>query len=218
MAIKRKINTKAIKKRLLEMREKVEKLSEVTKGARQPVELDQTMVGRLSRMDALQIQAMQLETERRRTIEIKRIDATLQRMDEGEFGYCVSCGVDIETKRLENDADLEWTSEQSPDVELSDDPEERAAQIARLERLVRAAKFQPRFVAVKTLSRIRDLDRVPALIYALSDRDPLIRQQSRAGLRFISRKFGGFGLPDDPAGPPSPYFLPWRDQGMRSQS
>ena len=104
-------------------------------------------------------------------------------------------------KRLENDADLEWTSEQSPDVELSDDPEERAAQIARLERLVRAAKFQPRFVAVKTLSRIRDLDRVPALIYALSDRDPLIRQQSRAGLRFISRKFGGFGLPDDPSEP-----------------
>ena len=86
------------------MREEIEKLSEVTEEARQPVELDQTMVGRLSRMDALQIQAMQLETERRRTIEIKRIDATLQRMDEGEFGYCVSCGVEIETKRLEYDA------------------------------------------------------------------------------------------------------------------
>ena len=104
MAKKRKINTKAFKKRLLEMREEVENLSEVTEEARQPVEIDQTMVGRLSRMDALQIQAMQLETERRRTIKIKRIDATLQRMDEGEFGYCVSCGVEIETKRLENDA------------------------------------------------------------------------------------------------------------------
>lgn len=85
------------------MREEVEELSEVTEEARQPVELDQTMVGRLSRMDALQTQAMQLETERRRGIEIQRIDAALKRMDESEFGYCVSCGVDIEPKRLEND-------------------------------------------------------------------------------------------------------------------
>ena len=103
MAKKRKIDIKAFKKRLLEMREEVEELSEVTEEARQPVELDQTMVGRLSRMDALQTQAMQLETERRRGIEIQRIDAALKRMDEGEFGYCVSCGVDTEPKRLEND-------------------------------------------------------------------------------------------------------------------
>lgn len=103
MAKKRKVDIKAFKKRLLEMREEVEELSEVTEEARQPVELDQTMVGRLSRMDALQTQAMQLETERRRSIEIQRIDAAIKRMDEGEFGHCVSCGVDIEPKRLEND-------------------------------------------------------------------------------------------------------------------
>ena len=102
MAKKRKIDVKAYKKRLTGMREEVEKLSEVTEEARKPVQLDQTMVGRLSRMDALQTQAMQLETERRRTVEIQRIDAALKRMDEGEFGYCVSCGDDIEPKRLEN--------------------------------------------------------------------------------------------------------------------
>ena len=62
------------------MRKEVEELSEVTEEARQPVELDQTMVGRLSRMDALQSQAMQLETERRRTIEIRRIVSALQRL------------------------------------------------------------------------------------------------------------------------------------------
>jgi DnaK suppressor protein len=67
------------------------------------VELDQTMVGRLSRMDALQSQAMQLETERRRTVEIQRINAALQRITDSEFGYCVSCGIDIEPKRLDND-------------------------------------------------------------------------------------------------------------------
>ena len=103
MAKKRKIDVKAYKKRLTGMREEVEKLSEVTEEARQPVQLDQTVIGRLSRMDALQTQAMQLETERRRTVEIQRIDAALKRMDEGEFGYCVSCGINIELKRLEND-------------------------------------------------------------------------------------------------------------------
>ena len=103
MAKKRKIDVKAYKKRLTGMRKEVEKLSEVTEEARKPVQLDQTMVGRLSRMDALQTQAMQLETERRRTVEIQRIDAALKRMDEGEFGYCVSCGINIELKRLETD-------------------------------------------------------------------------------------------------------------------
>ncbi len=103
MAKKRKIDTKVYKKQLTRLREEIEALSEVTEEARQPVQLDQTTVGRLSRMDALQTQAMQLETERRRAVEIQRIDAALRRIGEGEFGYCVSCGIDIETKRLEND-------------------------------------------------------------------------------------------------------------------
>ena len=102
MTKKPKIDNKAFKKRLMAMRKEVEELSEATEEARQPVQLDQSMVGRLSRMDALQNQAMQLETERRRTMEIQRIDSALQRLEEGEFGYCVSCGVDIESKRLEN--------------------------------------------------------------------------------------------------------------------
>jgi DnaK suppressor protein len=103
MGKKRKIDVKAFRKRLHGLREDVQALSQVTEGERQPVELDQTTVGRLSRMDALQNQAMQLEAQRRRTVEIKRIDAALQRIDEGEFGYCVSCGSEIEPKRLDND-------------------------------------------------------------------------------------------------------------------
>ena len=103
MVKKPKVDKKALKKRLNQMRKDVEELSETTEEARQPVELDQSMVGRLSRMDALQYQAMQLETERRRTMEIQRIDSALQRVDEGEYGYCVSCGIEIEPKRLKND-------------------------------------------------------------------------------------------------------------------
>ena len=98
-----KFHTKAFKKRLLVMREEVEQLSEVTEDARKPVELDQSMVGRLSRMDALQEQAMQLATEGRRHAGLQRIDAAMQRIIDGEFGRCVSCGEGIDPKRLEYD-------------------------------------------------------------------------------------------------------------------
>ncbi len=88
---------------LLALRTEIEHDSETTADARKPVELDQTMVGRLSRMDALQEQAMQVETERRRHQELQRIEAALERIDEGEFGYCAVCGDEIELKRLEHD-------------------------------------------------------------------------------------------------------------------
>jgi DnaK suppressor protein len=66
-----------------------------------PVELDQQVQGRLSRMDAIQGQAMAQATIERRRVEISQIDAAFQRMEEGEFGYCVECGEDIAPKRLE---------------------------------------------------------------------------------------------------------------------
>lgn len=98
-----KTDNKTFKKRLLAMREEVALDSEMTEAERKPVTLDQSMVGRLSRMDALQNQAMALEAERRRGVEIQRIDAALQRIDDDEFGYCAVCGEDVEPKRLEHD-------------------------------------------------------------------------------------------------------------------
>ena len=103
MIEKNKIDNKAFMLRLKKMRVNIKRISEVSEVSRQPVELDQTSVGRLSRMDALQSQAMQLETERRRILEIKRIDSALQRINDEEFGFCSSCGYEIEIKRLEND-------------------------------------------------------------------------------------------------------------------
>jgi len=73
------------------------------KDARKPVELDQQSVGRLSRMDAMQVQAMAIESERRRAARLRQIDAALARMEEGEFGYCIICGEDIAPKRLAHD-------------------------------------------------------------------------------------------------------------------
>ena len=88
------------KKLHLERRKALVELDEDAEGARQPVELDQTRVGRLSRMDALQGQAMAQETARRRDNEVVRIDAALKRIEEGEYGYCLACGEQIAAKRL----------------------------------------------------------------------------------------------------------------------
>ena len=65
--------------------------------------LDQQSVGRLSRMDALQRQAMAEANQRRRDARRRRIEAALARMDEGEFGVCQDCGEDIPKARLDLD-------------------------------------------------------------------------------------------------------------------
>lgn len=68
-----------------------------------PVELDQESVGRLSRMDALQMQAMAKAAEARRRQERQRIDTALKRLQTDEFGWCISCGDEIAEARLLND-------------------------------------------------------------------------------------------------------------------
>jgi len=71
--------------------------------SRNTVELQQDSVGRLSRMDAIQQQAMAQATERRRDAEGARIASALQRLEAGEWGYCLKCGEDIAEARLKHD-------------------------------------------------------------------------------------------------------------------
>ena len=67
------------------------------------VELDQSRVGRLSRMDALQQQAMAVATNQRSAVELQKIESALVRIQTGEYGYCLKCGEDIPDKRLKVD-------------------------------------------------------------------------------------------------------------------
>jgi DnaK suppressor protein len=71
--------------------------------AEEVVELDQARVGRLSRMDAMQAQAMSQETGRRRRQHILNIDAALERVESGEYGLCFECAEIINPKRLQAD-------------------------------------------------------------------------------------------------------------------
>ncbi len=83
-----------------------------------------------------------------------------------------------------------------PDVD--EDQRAREQRIERLKSMVSTGNYQQRTVAVKALSRTGNLDNVPLLLYALTDPDPRVMRAAEQGLRFISRKFDGFGLPDDP--------------------
>jgi DnaK suppressor protein len=67
------------------------------------VMLDQQAVGRLSRMDALQYQAMAQAQARRRAGERQKVRAALARIAEGEYGYCTDCGEAIAPGRLDAD-------------------------------------------------------------------------------------------------------------------
>lgn len=97
------IDLAALRARLEERRADILAHSNHSEDYRKPVELDQQAVGRLSRMDALQNQQMHLEQERRRTAELDRIEKTLLRMEDEEYGHCHNCGEAIEKKRLEFD-------------------------------------------------------------------------------------------------------------------
>jgi DnaK suppressor protein len=92
-----------MRERLMARKQELQALAASSADARKPVELDQTSVGRLSRMDAMQGQAMALETEQRRKNELTKIDSALIRLNEDEYGYCLSCGEEISPKRLDLD-------------------------------------------------------------------------------------------------------------------
>ena len=88
---------------LNQMQVELKTLDELGQDGQRTVELDQQAVGRLSRMDALQGQAMAKATAARRDQQAKRIDLALQRISSGEFGECLDCGEDMPTGRLDLD-------------------------------------------------------------------------------------------------------------------
>lgn len=91
------------RQRLETLRAELEAADEAGRDSRNTVELDQTSVGRVSRVDALQGQQIALATQRQRALQLHRIRAALQRLDDGEFGICLECDEPIAEKRLRFD-------------------------------------------------------------------------------------------------------------------
>jgi len=97
------VSEQRFRDRLLRLRAELLADAEAGKASAEVVELDQSKVGRLSRMDALQAQAMAQASEQRREQTLRRIDAALKRIDDGDYGYCLKCDEEINPKRLEFD-------------------------------------------------------------------------------------------------------------------
>lgn len=93
----------AFQERLEAMRRDLVAQEAATADRRAAVILDQTSVGRLSRMDAMQGQQMAAAQSRRRRSELARVDAALARLTAGTFGECAKCGEDVGLKRLDAD-------------------------------------------------------------------------------------------------------------------
>ncbi len=100
------IDVDDFKQRLEARREELKRLQEMSEGSRAAVELDQTSVGRVSRIDAMQQQQMALATERQRAEELVRIEAALLRIADGSYGECLDCGEEIAAKRLAFDPSI----------------------------------------------------------------------------------------------------------------
>lgn len=142
-------------------------------------------------------------------------DTTNIRVDGTQIkGEAIATQVTDLLKILESDGAGDTEGKSLPeDLELDPDPVARKAQIDRLERLVRGSKsWQARRVAAKLLGKSDEMRVAPALIFALSDPDTVVQKFARDGLRFISRRFDGFGMPDKPTpGDVNEAQKAWRD-------
>ena len=100
------IHLQEFKKRLIERRISILADKEAMKQETAPVKLDQTSVGRLSRMDAMQQRAMSRASARLVDQELQRIKTALSRIESDEYGYCILCDEEIAKKRLQFDPSL----------------------------------------------------------------------------------------------------------------
>ncbi len=94
---------KRYRARLCAELEAIKAAGDDTTSDRRPVVLDQQSIGRLSRMDALQAQAMAQAMQARRNGRTRAVEAALDRLAGDGFGWCEDCGEYIGTKRLDLD-------------------------------------------------------------------------------------------------------------------
>ncbi len=93
----------ALRDQILARLQEIEGENALGQDAQSVVVLDQQSVGRLSRMDALQNQAMAKAQQSPRDVERRRLHQALSAMEDEEYGYCEDCGEDIPLARLKLD-------------------------------------------------------------------------------------------------------------------
>lgn len=89
------------REQLLELRSSLEAALSLKKESAGTVELDQQLMGRLSRMDALQHQEMAKAGREVQQLRLRRVVQALRAIEEGSYGECRECGEYIAFNRLE---------------------------------------------------------------------------------------------------------------------
>lgn len=79
--------------------ERIRRESEASEKEREAISPD-VSIGRLSRLDSMQMQEVAKEANRRREERIARLEVALDQLDEGTYGRCEACDDDIEFERL----------------------------------------------------------------------------------------------------------------------
>ncbi len=79
---------------------KLARSMKVTDEALRPVQLDQTAVGRLSRMDSLQNQGLTRNLREREQIKLAQLREALGRLEDGSYGLCTQCSGTVPFERL----------------------------------------------------------------------------------------------------------------------
>lgn len=77
------------------LRERLGELKELTK----PIEPD-CAIGRVSRMDAINNKSINETALRKSQDKLKRIDISLEHIEDEDFGNCIECGATIPIQRL----------------------------------------------------------------------------------------------------------------------
>lgn len=84
---------------ILDELDRLREESEKTRAERAAISPD-VSIGRLSRLDAMQMQEVAKEADRRREERVGRLELALEQLDAGTYGRCESCGEDIDFARL----------------------------------------------------------------------------------------------------------------------
>lgn len=91
---------RALQARLVELVTELENALEASASSANPVVLDQSSVGRLSRMDAMQQQAMAKATRDKAQLRLAQCKIALSAFDREEYGLCRKCEEPIGYRRL----------------------------------------------------------------------------------------------------------------------
>ena len=88
---------------------RIQELEEGVKGASEDVRTvaPDRGIGRLSRLDSMQMQQMALNARGRKLEEIRRLKEALTRIDRGVYGICQLCRRDVAPARLEYQPDAQ---------------------------------------------------------------------------------------------------------------